>query len=74
MRFIQSVRHKALVVAVALVSSVPAFAQTADPFDAAVTAMSGKVTSYGTGLVALALVGVGFMIAIKYVKKLSRAA
>lgn len=53
-----------------------AFAQStpADPFDTAMTAMTTKVGAYAAALVGLAAVSVGFMIAIKYVKKLPRAA
>lgn len=51
-----------------------AMAQTADPFDAAQADGLAKVAKYGASLVTLAAVGVGFMIAIKYVKKIARAA
>ena len=53
-----------------------AFAQSTptDPFDTAMTAMTTKVGAYAAALVGLAAVSVGFMIAIKYVKKLPRAA
>lgn len=62
---------------VALAAALPviSFAQTVtDPFDAAVTDVTSKVQSYGAALVGLAAVGVVFMIAIKYVKKIRGAA
>lgn len=55
-------------------ASVAAMAQTTDPFDAAIASLTTKVTTYGGGLVALAAVGVGFFVAMKYVKKIPRAA
>lgn len=63
--------------AVATVTALPvlAFAQeAADPFADAVSDITGKVTSYGGALVGLAAVGVVFMVAIKYVKKIRGAA
>lgn len=54
-------------------ASVGAFAQTADPFTSAVTDATTKIGTYGAALVGLAAVGVGFMIAIKYVKKITKA-
>ncbi len=55
-------------VTMALVSAA-SFAQTADPVIAAMTEISGKVSTYSAGLVALAVVGVGFMVGVKYIKK-----
>lgn len=69
-----SVRNLGIVVA----TSVPflAFAQEtgADPFDTAVDTITTKVEAYGGALVALAAVGVVFMIGMKYVKKIRGAA
>jgi hypothetical protein len=49
-------------------------AQTTDPFDTAMTTATDKVSDYAAALVGLAAVGVVFMIAIKYVKKIRGAA
>lgn len=57
----------------ALLLPAISFAQT-DPFADAVTQATTKVTSYGGSLVGLAVVSVLFFIAIKYVKKITRAA
>ena len=43
-------------------------------FTAAVTSTTTVIGTYGAALVGVAAVGVGFMIAMKYVKKISRAA
>lgn len=43
-------------------------------FTAAVGSATTNVTSFGVALVALSAVGVAFMIAIKYVKKIRSAA
>ena len=53
-----------------------AMAQTTgvDPFTTAMTEATTKVGTYAAALVGLAAVSVVFMIAIKYVKKLPRAA
>lgn len=53
-----------------------AFAQSTptDPFDAALTSITTKVGAYSASLVGLAAVSVGFIVAIKYVKRLPRAA
>jgi hypothetical protein len=55
---------------------VAVFAQTAttDPFTAAMTEATAKVGTYALALVGLAAVGVVFMIALKYVKKIPKAA
>lgn len=45
-----------------------------DPFADAVTAATTKITTYGGLLVGVAAVGVGFMIAIKFLKKVPKAA
>ena len=51
-----------------------AFAQATDPFDAAKADLTTKIGLWGAGLVALSAVGVGFGVAVKYVKKLRGAA
>ena len=45
-----------------------------DAFDTAVTTITANVTSMGGALVGVAAVGLVFMIAIKYVKKIRGAA
>lgn len=64
---------KKLALALVPFAAVPAFAQDA-AFTAAVTDLTADVTSYGGSLVAIAAVGVVFMIAVKYVKKIRGAA
>jgi len=68
--------QKASVAATGLVLSGLAMAQTAggDPFTAAVTDATAKVTTYAGALVGLAAVAVVFMIGVKYVKKIKGAA
>ena len=56
-----------------LLASFGAFAQSVDPFTAATTEITGKIETYGAALVGVAAVGVVFMVAMKYVKKLPRA-
>lgn len=60
---------------IVLASSLPmlAMAQT-DPFMDAVDGVEAKVITYGPALVALAAISVAFFVAIKYVKKITRAA
>jgi hypothetical protein len=58
----------------ATVAASAAMAQATDPFATAVTDVTSKVETYGAALVGLAAVGVVFMIAIKYVKKIRGAA
>lgn len=55
-------------------ASVAAMAQSTDPFDTAIADLTTKITTYGGALVTLAAVGVAFFVAIKYVKKIPRAA
>ena len=61
--------------AAVLTCAMPAavFAQT-DPVTEAMTAIGTKVTTYATALVTLAIIGVGFMVGIKYIKKARGAA
>lgn len=67
---------KVAVGALIAVSSAAAMAQTAgaDPFDTAITEATTKVGSYAAALVGLSAVAVVFMIAMKYVKRIPRAA
>jgi uncharacterized protein YraI len=62
----------AAIAAAVMASQAHAAADTA--FTAAVTSTTTDIGTYGAALVGVAAVGVGFMIAIKYVKKISRAA
>ena len=73
-RFKSFVSAKSAAVAAALVVPAMAMAQAADPFTTAANDIKGKVALYGAELVVVAAVGVVFMVAIKYVKKISRAA
>lgn len=57
----------------ALTLPAAAYAQTADPFDATVAAITTKITSYGGSLVVLSGVAVAFYVAIKFVKKIPKA-
>lgn len=61
--------------AAVLTCAMPAavFAQ-ADPVTDAMTEIGTKVTTYATALVTLAIIGVGFMVGIKYIKKARGAA
>lgn len=61
---------------VLVVSFLPvlASAQAVDPFDTALTAATTKVGAYAAALVGLSAVAVVFMIAMKYVKRIPRAA
>ena len=61
-------------IAVALAVPMLAQAQAAsDPFDTAITDATAKIGSYGAALVGVSAVGVVFMIAMKYVKRIPRA-
>ena len=68
----QKIRNRSGVALVTMGASAAALAD--DPFTAAVTDASTKVGTYGAALVGVAAAGVAFAIAIKYVKKISRAA
>ena len=61
------------VAAVGVLASVGAFAADT-AFTTAVTTITADVTSYAGALVGIAAVGVGFMVAVKYVKKIRGAA
>ena len=67
------IQDKILAASVLLMCSIPAFAQSADPFDAAMSTATTKVGAYAAALVGLSAVAVVFMIAIKYVKRIPRA-
>lgn len=68
------VSGRTLAVSLAGVGSVvPAFAQAVDPFDTAMTTITGKVGTYAAALVGLGAVAVVFMVALKYVKKIPSA-
>lgn len=67
-----SLVRRASVGLVSLGVSAAAMAQ-ADPFDAALSEISDKVSGYGAALVGLAAVAVVFFVAIKYVKKIPKA-
>lgn len=58
----------------ALIASTSALALADDPFTAAMTDATAKVGTYAAALVGLAAVSVGFMIGIKYVKRIRGAA
>lgn len=74
--FTQKLAHfRAVAVSAVLSSPFVVFAQAAgDPFTDALTEATTKVTSYAGALVGLGAVAVIFMIGLKYVKKLPRAA
>lgn len=55
-------------------SGAASHAQETDAFAQAVAGIKTKITTYGGELVAVAAVGVVFMVAMKYVKKIPRAA
>lgn len=63
----------ALVPAVALFAS-QAHAAASQAFTDSVTSITADITTYGAALVTIAAVGVAFMVGMKYVKKISRAA
>lgn len=60
--------------ALAGVFSTGAQAAASADFTAAQTALLTDIATYGGGLVAVSVVGVGFGVAIKYIKKLRGAA
>lgn len=71
---IKTQQAKIAVASMLLMSAAASHAQETDPFTAALEAMKTKVATYGGSLVALAAVGVAFFVAMKYVKKIPRAA
>jgi hypothetical protein len=67
-------KGRELAVGATLALPVLANAQTAgDPFTDVMTTATTKVGTYSAALVVLAGVGVAFMIAMKYVKRIPRA-
>lgn len=72
-RILDALTGRTLLVGLAGLGSASAFAQVTDPFDTAVTTVTGKVESYAAALVGVAAAAVVFMVAVKYVKKLPRA-
>lgn len=72
MRFnVNGLKARSTAIGAALMVPLFALAQApADPFAATVTTATSKITEYGGALVGVAAVGVVFMIAIKYVKKI----
>lgn len=65
----------AAVSAVIVASVAPAMAQAETAaFTAAVTSVTTDIATYGAALVGVAAVGVGFMVGMKYVKKIRGAA
>lgn len=52
----------------------PAFAQASNAFTTAVTSVTADIATYGAALVGVAAVGVGFMVGLKYIKKIRGAA
>lgn len=63
----------AVVSSVALAPVLASAQEVTDPFDTALATATTKVGAYAAALVGLAAVGVVFMIAIKYVKRIPRA-
>lgn len=61
-------------VAAAVAAPVLSHAAAAAAFTSAVTETTADVGTYGASLVGVGAVGVGFMIAIKYIKKIRGAA
>jgi len=65
---------RSALVALTVAGSGSVFAQASDPFTTALTEATTKVGTYAAALVGLSAVAVVFMIALKYVKKIPRAA
>jgi len=57
-----------------LAVSAPVFAQSSDPFTTAMTDITTRVGTYGAALVGLSAVAVVFYVAMKFVKKIPKAA
>lgn len=73
---VDSIKSKHLALTGAALSVLPpaVFAQGEDPFMVQATAFKAKIALYGAELVLVAAVGIIFMLGIKYVKKLPKAA
>lgn len=70
-------KNRYLVGAVSLLAAGIASAQaapTTTAFTTAVTAVSADIATFGGALIGVAAVGVGFMVGMKYVKKIRGAA
>lgn len=67
-------RKAPLLVPVALLGVGAAHAQSTEAFTQAVQQASADIATYGAALVGVAAVGVVFMVAVKYVKKIRGAA
>jgi hypothetical protein len=67
---LQTIKQAAI--STVLLAPAVVFANT-DPFTTAMSDSTTKVGTYAAALVGLAAVAVGFMIAIKYVKKIVKA-
>jgi hypothetical protein len=72
---LQKLRN-AQIAAFVAIATLPglALAQGTDPFTTAIDTATDKVTDYAGALVVLGAVAVVFMIALKYVKKIVKAA
>lgn len=70
---LQTIRRYGIPAAIAL-GPVAAFAQASSAFTDAVSSASADIATYGAALVGVSAVGVVFMVAIKYVKKIRGAA
>ena len=53
----------------ALVAPAQASSHSADPVDAALADFSTRITTYGTAIVAIVVIAMGFWLGIKYLKK-----
>lgn len=67
-------KYRNLCIGVVAALPLVASATPADPFTTAMATATERVEDYAAALVGLAAVGVVFMIAIKYVKKIRGAA
>lgn len=65
---------KVLIAGLAGIASVSSFAAADAAFTSAVTTVTTDIATYGGALVGVAAVGVAFMVAMKYVKKIRGAA
>lgn len=74
--FSDLVTGRSLLVAAGSFAPLLALAQEADPdaFETVVADIQGKVGGYAAALVGVAAVSVGFLVAVKYVKKIRGAA
>lgn len=64
----------AAVTASASVIASQAHAAASEAFTTAITSASADIAIYGAALITVAAVGVAFMVGMKYVKKISKAA